>query len=387
MLPLEGVTVVEFSNWFPGPYCARLLGDLGARVIKVEKPGQGDPERNMAGTFSVINAGKESMAVDLSTDEGREIAHRLLRRADILIENYRPGTAARLGIDYPTVSGLKGDIIYCSLTGFGQTGPLARRSAHNITVLAETGILAMGAQAGRAPADTSGVWVADLSAAMFAVVTIMGAVLQRGRDGKGAYLDISMSDCCVAWLSGVWGEYCNEAKTKEEILGYPAYGVFEAKDGKYLAIAAIVDRHWPALCKALGWSDYMQNPLFATLNGRRQAMDEINSRLAEKISAGEREYWLELLNGEGISANPVVAPGELADHSHFIQRGLLDTAAKPSPAAGVAFPALVNNERWGKERSPAPRLGQDTQDILKALAYGGREIEELVANGIVAIAG
>lgn len=384
MLPLAGLTVLDFSNWFPGPYCTRLLSDLGARVIKVERTIGGDPERKMAGKFNVINAGKQSIALDLSTSQGQEIVHRLLSEVDIIVESFLPGTTTRLGLDYATVASLKAEIIYCSLTGFGQTGPLTQQPAHNINALAESGILSMGGQSGQPPADTSGVWVADLSAAMFAVVTIMGAVLQKVKNGKGAYLDISMSDCCVSWLSGVWGQYDSGSITKAETLANPAYGVFAAKGGKYLAIAAITDKHWLALCKALDLQDYLENPSLATINGRREMLAEINGCIAETISTRARDYWLDLLRGIGVAANPVNTPEELAGHAHFVQRGLIDMANKSSPATGVAFPALVNNERWGKERSPAPHLGQDTQGVLKSLGYSDREIENLAVNGIIA---
>lgn len=384
MLPLEGITVVDFSNWYPGPYCARLLSDLGARVIKVERTKGGDPERRMSGTFSVVNAGKEGIAVDLLTSQGQEIVHRLLSKADVLLEGFRPGATAKLGIDYETVSGIKENIIYCSITGFGQTGPLAQQPAHNISALAESGILGMGAQIGEPPADNSGVWISDLSATMFAVVTIIGAVLQRTKDGKGAYIDVAMSDCCVSWLSGPWGGYFSGTENKE-ILGYPAYGVFVTKGGKYLAIAALDDKHWLTLCQTLDMQDYFENPSLATIQGRRQIMDEINSRIAEIISTREREYWLDLLKGAGLAANSVTTPEELTGHAHFIQRGLLDSVNKYSPALGVAFPVLVNNERWGQKRSLAPHLGQDTQSILKSLGYSEQEIENMAVNGIVSI--
>lgn len=382
MLPLEGLTVVDFSNWFPGPYCARLLSDLGARVIKVERPISGDPERKVAGTFSVLNAGKESIAVDLSTSQGQVIAHRLVSKADILIEGFQPGTTPKLGIDYATVSSLKEDIIYCSITGFGQTGPLAQQPAHNISALAEAGILGMGGQTGRPPADNSGVYVADLSASMFAVTSIMGAVLQKVKTGQGAYIDISMCDCAISWVSGVWAEY-NNGRTKEETLCHPAYGVFEAKGGAYLAIAALADKHWLAFCKALDFKDYIENPSLATGKGRRQMIDVINQRIADKIRTRERQYWLDLLQGVGVAANPVNTPVELAGHQHFVQRGLFDPANKLSPALGVAFPALVNNERWGKERSPAPPIGQNSQGVLKSLGYSDEEIENLAKDAII----
>lgn len=382
MLPLEGLTVIDFSHWFPGPYCTRLLSDLGARVIKIERTVTGDPERRVEGTFSVINAGKESIALDLTSNQGREVVERLIQRADILIESFQPGTTAKLGIDYATVAKLKDDIIYCSITGYGQTGPLSGLPAHNISVTAETGILSMGGLTGEPPAEKCGVYVADLSASMFAVVSVMGAVMQKARDGKGAYIDISMSDCCISWVSGVWGEY-NNGLTKEEVLCHPAFGVFQAKDGKYLAIAAIVDNHWLALCEALSFQDYIEDPALATVADRRPLMEIINNRIAETIKTKEREYWLNLLRSLGIAANPVTTPDELAGHMHFVERGLLDTSKKRLPAAGVAFPALINNERWGKERSAAPSLGQDTIVILKSLGYSDEEINNIALNGVI----
>ncbi len=384
MLPLEGMIVADFSTWFPGPYCARLLSDMGARVIKVERSIYGDPERQRLGTFNVINAGKESIAIDLSTSQGQEIAHRFIKEVDILIESYRPGITKKLGIDYVTVSTLKEDIIYCSITGFGQTGPLAEQPVHNLNALAETGVLSMGGQIGDPPKDRSGVWVADLSSATFAVISILGAAMQKSKTGKGAYIDVSMGDSCISWISGAWGEYFNGPNvTKKDVLEYPAYGVFAAEDKEYLAIGAIDDRHWLSLCKALDFTDYINNPALATMDGRRPIMDEINSRIAEKIQTRERRFWLDLLKENGVAANSVTKLEELPVHTHFLHRELINPASEPSPAAGVAFPAIVNNERWGTERSLAPDLGQDTPKVLKSLGYSDSEIDNLAKNGII----
>lgn len=383
MLPLNGMTVIDFSNWFPGPYCARLLSDMGARVIKIERPVFGDPERNMAGTFNVINAGKESLAVDMSTEAGREIIYRLISKSDILLESFRPGTVARLGIDYEIVSSMKKDIIYCSLSGFGQSGPLASKPAHNISAMAESGVLDLGGRTEGKPSDSSGIWVGDLSAAMFAVITILGAVLQRGRTGEGAHIDISMSDCCISWISGIWGEFFNGSKSKEEIRGFPAYGVFQTKEGKYMTIAAVGDQHWLTLCESLELNELLDDPLLTTLKGRKKLIDQINTRIGEKIITREREYWLELLTKLGIAANPVTTLDEIPTHSHFLQRGLIDLDNPISPAAGVAFPAVINNQRWGKGRSAAPQLGQNTQAVLESIGCSKEEIDDLVLKGIV----
>jgi crotonobetainyl-CoA:carnitine CoA-transferase CaiB-like acyl-CoA transferase len=355
---------------------------MGARVIKVERTVTGDQERNVEGSFSVINAGKESLAINLATNQGREIIHRLISQADILIESFQPGTTVKLGIDYATVSKLKDDIIYCSITGYGQTGPLSPLPAHNISITAEAGVLGMGGRTGEPPEESCGVYVADLSASMFAAVSVLGAVVQKVREGKGAYIDIAMGDCCVSWVSGVWGEY-NNGLTNEQVLFHPAHGIFEAKDGKYLAIAAVAEGHWPILCEALNFRDYLENPEFNTVVKRRPFMEIINNRIAETIKTKKREYWLDLLRSRGIAANPVTTAEELAEHKHFIERGLLDTSKKMLPAAGVAFPAVVNNERWGRDRSPAPSLGQDSAAILKSMGYSDEEIDNLSADGII----
>lgn len=384
MLPLEGYTIVDFTHWFPGPYCTRLLSDMGARVVKVERTVTGDPERKVEGTFSVVNAGKESLAVDLTTGQGREIIYRLICQADIVIESFQPGTTVKLGIDYATVAKLKEDIIYCSITGFGQTGPLSRLPAHNISITAETGVLAMGGQTGAPPVEDCGVYVGDLSASMFAVISVIGAVLQKVREGKGAYIDIAMSDCCVSWVSGVWAEY-NNGLTKEEVLDHPAHGVFEAKDGKHLAIAALAEPHWQALCRALDFRDYLTDPDFETVVKRRSKRDLINNRIAGTIKTREREYWISLLRGLGVAVNPVINTEELASHPHFIERKLLNPAKYMAPAAGVAFPALINNERWGRERTAPPSLGENARDILKSLGYRDEEISGLAAGGIITL--
>lgn len=385
MLPLEGMIVAEFTNWIPGPYCTRLLNDMGARVIKVEPTISGDPLRKSPETFGVVNAGKESIALNLLTSEGQEIAHRFLCKVDIVIEGYRPGTTARMGIDYTTVRRLKEDVIYCSITGFGQTGPLAQQPVHNISVLAETGILGLWRDTSGRPVAMQGVPVADLSATMFALASILGAVVQKAKNGKGAYIDVSMGDSCISWISGLLGRYQNESQIINDDLYNPVNSVFKAKDEKYLVIAANADKHWLSLCKALEFNDYINDPSLSTIYGRRKMANEIISRIAEKIYTRERAYWLDILKSHDIAANSVNTLEELSDHPHFLQTHLINPATKPSFAEGIAFPAIVNNERWGNKRSSAPVLGQNTLKLLKSLGYSKGEIESLAKNGVISL--
>ncbi|MGB3864596.1 MAG: CaiB/BaiF CoA-transferase family protein, partial [Xanthobacteraceae bacterium] len=250
-LPLAGIRVVSLAEQYPGPYATLLLSDLGAEVILVERPGVGDPARQFPPFHAALNRGKQSVALDLKSSEGKRDLRRLVASADVLMEGYRPGTMARLGFGYEAMAALNPRLVYVSISGFGQDGPYRDRPAHDISYQALAGFLYRHAEQGSVE-DPGGIAVGDLSSGMFAAVGTLAALLERGRTGKGKYVDVSMTDGLVSWMSVMLGPVMNGAPLAD-IGAEPAYGVFKCADGRLLTLSiAHEDWFWRPLCELLG---------------------------------------------------------------------------------------------------------------------------------------
>jgi CoA:oxalate CoA-transferase len=310
---LRDITVLDLSLQLPGPYATMLLRSLGARVIKVEPPG-GDPARTIdPQMFALVNGGKESVQLNLRVEEERSVLHALVRRCDVLIEGFRPRVAARLGFDYETISRIHPGIVYCSLSGYGQTGPYRDIPGHDLNYLGVGG--AIGHQEPAAPTPQPiGMPVIDLSAGTAAALAITAALRERDRTGHGRYLDVAMLDSAVFW-SRVKSSRLDDVE--------PAYAVLRASDGGYLSIAVIEDKFWRSLCEALDWRDWLDDVGLADHEGRKARAPEILTRLARSISERPRQAWLELFGRIDVPAAPVHAAAEASSDPQVIERGLL----------------------------------------------------------------
>lgn len=270
--PLEGATVVDLSQQLPGPFSTVLLRALGARVIKVEPPG-GDAARSIdPRMFERVNAGKESVRLDLKSPEGRLALHDLVADADVFFEGFRPGVCARLGADWETLSAINPRLVYCSLSGYGEAGPLATRPGHDINFLASSGGLPDGLSDGEALIRVP--WV-DLAAGTNAALAIVAALLDRERTGTGRRLELAMLDAAASW---------SVAKLPREG-AEGAYGVFGAADGERIAVAVLEEAMWERLCAAFGWKDWLEDPAMAGHDERRARAGEIKVRLRASIAS------------------------------------------------------------------------------------------------------
>lgn len=383
--PLAGVRIIDLTELLPGPYATQLFVDLGAEVIKIERPGIGDGGRALSpGMFASVNRGKQSLCLDLKQEAGRAVLHQLAAQADVLIEGYRPGVTQRLGVDYASLQALNPQLIYASLTGYGQTGPLAQRPGHDIDFLAAAGIIGLSGEPDGPPVHSIGAPVGDLAGSMFAVVAVLGALLQRKQSGEGQFLDVSITDALVNWMAPRIGVHqhghSDAAETRREILTRPAYGVFAAADGKYLTLAALETPFWKRLVQVLELPELAVAEL-DTYPARVAKTAEIAAALGSRLRTHTLAHWAGLLAQNDIPFSTVPDIAQVLDDPHFQARGLFGANAN---GVFVHFPVAMRgiDHAVGNEPS-APKLGEHSDAILAKFGVSAEDIKRLREQGIV----
>jgi alpha-methylacyl-CoA racemase len=363
--PLTGTVVVDLSRHLPGPLAGRLLADLGARVIKVEEPSQGDPVRSapplregVGSLAAILLSGLESIALDLKQPGGREVLGRLLPRADVLLESFRPGTLARLGFPPGELRERHPRLVVCSLSGWGQTGPYDARAGHDLAYQAVAGTLASTASMPAVP-------VADLVGGWSAVTSILAALLERERTGQGRHIDAALFDAAVHCNVVGWSMEAGGRKAVGQRLpltgALPCYNVYATADGGFIALAALEPHFWERFCRAVGREDLRRRQYSASPTVRRAMEDLFRTRT--------RGEWMALLGREDLPAEAVLSANEARFHPQTRERGLLSLL--PGGLSRLAFPARFDGERpqGGRE---VPRLGQHTGDLLAELGVPRR---------------
>jgi crotonobetainyl-CoA:carnitine CoA-transferase CaiB-like acyl-CoA transferase len=312
---LADITVVDLSLQLPGPYASMLLRGLGARVVKVEPPG-GDVARVFdPRMFELLNAGKECVELDLRSARGRDVLGRLAEIGDVFLEGFRPGVAERLGAGYDDIARARPDVVYCSLSGYGQDGPYRDLPGHDLNYLGVAGgVPASEVQDGTPAPQDIGMPVVDLASGTMAALAIVAALRQRDRSGTSQYLDVAMLDSAVAWS--------NVKRAPADAGGEPAYGVFRASDGRLLSLAVLEDKFWRALCDVLGWADWAADPELAEHAGRRRRAEQIVARLAAAVASRPRDDWIEAFRAADVPAAPVSEGDEVAAHPQVVERAL-----------------------------------------------------------------
>ena len=393
-LPLIGVTVLDLTRVLAGPYCTRLLSDLGARVIKIERQGEGDEMRrnylqleagrgDQSSYFTRVNAGKESVGVDMSRPEGQAIIRDLAKVADVVVENFMPGVIARLQCDYGTLRAVKPDIIYCSISGFGQTGPWRSRPAFAHIINAASGLMHL--EQGDEPAPrASNLQAADVLAATHAATAILSALIRRGRTGKGAYLDVSMLEALIAADSVTYAAVLNGG----EEYGNPRPGMIVAPIGdRYLAMQFTGSPElWPRLLSLMG-PELGRDPRFDTSEKRRANWRELRPIVESWLAAfGTIEDAIKTLAEARIPCAPVLRPAEVIAESHLATRQFFP--AVPHPARGTvrvtASPYHVDGEPLRPRGPAAYRVGEHTRAVLgDLLGYPAERIAELLRTRVI----
>jgi formyl-CoA transferase/CoA:oxalate CoA-transferase len=391
MMTLEGVTVLDLTRVLSGPYCTMLLADMGARVIKVEQPGRGDDTRQWgppfvegeSAYFMSVNRNKESVTLNFKHPEGRAILDRLIAGADVLVENFRPGTLSRMGLDHPSLAERFPRLIYCSISGFGQTGPRSHEAGYDAVMQAEGGLMSITGSAD-GPSFRLGVAIADVASGMFAAHGVLAALFARERSGKGQLVDVGMLDSVAALLTYQAGIYfaTDSAPTR---LGnrHPTivpYESFAASDGEFV-LAVGNDELWRRFCAASGVAE---DERFATNRQRVVGYAELKPRLDEVLRTRTRAEWIERLNAAGVPCGSVRDLKELFADPQIQARDMI--AELEHAAAGsikVVGTPIKLSETGGSVRTPPPVLGQHTGAILGGLGMDEDAIAGLRTKGVI----
>jgi crotonobetainyl-CoA:carnitine CoA-transferase CaiB-like acyl-CoA transferase len=392
--PLAGITVVDLTRVLAGPYCTMLLGDMGAEIIKVERPDGGDDTRDFgppylngeSAVFLSINRNKKSITLNLKHADGKRILTQLIERADVLVENFRPGTMAQFGFDYASASRLNPRLIYCSLSGFGHTGPYAERGGYDTIAQAMSGMMSATGHPDMPPAK-AGVPVADIGTGMFGAFGILCAYIARQRTGAGQHIDTSLFDTSIAlslmeaatFLAG--GELPSPLGSTHR--RNAPHGAFRVKDG-YIAIAADSAHFWKHFCQILGLESLLDDPRFKT-NAERVANKHLLQEIVEGVTTTQAgHYWLEQLEAAEIPCGPVNTYAEVFTDPHVLARQMLMEVQHP--VAGPVRMTGINvklSATPGELRLPAPTLGQHTREVLRTLGYTDEAIDHLKTAGVI----
>lgn len=392
--PLAGRRVLDLSRVLAGPWCTMILADLGAEVIKVENPQGGDDTRHWgppyaggeAAYYLCANRNKQSIAIDLSKPEGQAIVRELAAQADVVVENYKLGGLERFGLDYASLAAINPALIYCSISGYGRSSPIAERPGYDYVIQAEGGLMAVTGPVGGEPMKV-GVAVADLYTGMAAAQAILAALIARDRDGLGQHIDMALYDCQLAMMANVGAAYlASGVEPKRYGNGHPTvvpYQTFDTSDGR-VVIAVGNDRQFAGLCALIGTSEIATDPRFARNSGRIENREALLALLRPRIAERSTAAWLEGLRGAGIPSGEVRGVGAALTAPETLARGMVQTV--PHPTAGevalVASPLKLSGTPVVAPAAP-PLLGQDSDAVLAALGYGAEAIAALREKGAI----
>ncbi|MFI6370842.1 CaiB/BaiF CoA transferase family protein [Streptomyces sp. NPDC050546] len=390
--PLSGVTVVSVEQAVAAPYATRQLADLGARVIKVERPGGGDFARRYDTTvhghssyFVWLNRSKESLTLDLKDPRGREILHDLLDGADVFVQNLAPGAAARLGLDPATVTGHRPGLIPCTISGYGTTGPWADRKAYDLLVQCQTGLVSLtGTPEGTA---RTGISVADIAAGMYAYSGVLTALYTRATTGEAHPVEVSLFEALAEWM-GQPAYYTRHGGTQPPRLGtqhatIAPYGTYPAADGKEVLFSIQNEREWAVLCgEFLGRPELVDDPRFATASDRVAHREELDSVVAARFARSGSDEILKDLERIGIACAGVNDVAAFLDHPVLAGRGRWTEVAVPGATVEALLPP-ADLAGLPARMDPVPAVGEHTEAILSELGRTGEEVAALRADGVV----
>jgi crotonobetainyl-CoA:carnitine CoA-transferase CaiB-like acyl-CoA transferase len=375
---LDGIKILDLSIQVPGPYCTMLLADMGAEVIKIEQPGMGDFARLLPFLFNGINRNKKSMVLDMKSPAAKEIFYKLSENSDVIIEGFRPGVTKRLGVDYESMKKINPKIIYCSITGYGQDGPYHNISGHDINYCGIAGLLGLEEDL-KESAEQPGIPVGDIAGSMFAAISILTAIINRGKTGKGQYLDVSMTAGVFSWISGsiIAGLKANNSPS----LFIPHYGIFKTSDDKFITLGIVHEEHfWNNLCSVIDLGELKNLKIINRIAKRKEVFIALNAAFLTKT----RDEWIDILNKADVPCGPVLSINESLEHPQIRHRDLVHEIDHPvdGKIKQRGFPVKFADSK-GQRFAPPPLLGQHTDEILTNLGYTAGDITKLKEEKVI----
>ncbi|WP_416137869.1 CaiB/BaiF CoA transferase family protein [Halomonas sp. HK25] len=394
MLPLEKLKVLDISQIMAGPYCTMVLADMGAEVIKVEKANGGDDSRQMgpyvndeSTCFAQINRNKKSISLNLKEERAREIFYRLAKDADVIVENYRTGVTQSLQIDYDTIKAINPGIIYCSISGYGQTGPSSHKGGFDLVAQGMSGLMSMTGEPGRRPLKT-GIAVYDIGGGITAVYSILAAYIHRTNTGEGQHIDIAITECGLPWFTWEAAAYFSEG-TVPEPTGWrhrvsAPYQAIKARDG-YLMLGCANQRTWERFCgDVIERPELMEDPRFLTNFDRGQHVEELEALLESLMAERDLDDWLARCDSAGVPAGPINNFAQAMADEHYLARGMVQEMEHPviGKMKTIGFPSKFSATP-SQIRAPAPLFGQHTDEVLGDLGLSPDELATLRNEGCI----
>ena len=394
MLPLDGIKVLDVSQIMAGPYCTMVLGDMGAEVIKVEKANGGDDSRQMgpyvedeSTCFAQINRNKKSISLNLKEEKGREVFYRLAKEADVVVENYRPGVTQSLKIDYDSLKAINPGLIYCSISGYGQTGPSRHKGGFDLVAQGMSGLMSMTGEPGRRPLKT-GVAVYDIGAGLTAIYSILAAYIHRQRSGEGQHLDIAIAECGLPWFTWEAGAYFSEGRVPEATgwrhrVSAP-YQAMRVRDG-YMMLGCANQRTWERFCEdVIERPELMVDERFKTNLDRGANVEALEAILEDILGQQDRAYWLDRCDAAGVPAGPINDFDQAMHDEHYLAREMVLEVDHPTMGRmkTLGFPSKFSATPLAI-RQPALLFAQHTDEVLGEIGLAADEIDALRQQGAV----
>jgi crotonobetainyl-CoA:carnitine CoA-transferase CaiB-like acyl-CoA transferase len=397
MLPLQGIRILDLSRMVAGAYCSMILADLGAEVIKIEQPGIGDDTRQWgppyvhgeSAYFLCVNRNKQSLTLDLRKEKAQGIFRELVKRADVVLENFRAGTMEKFQLGYQALKKLKSDLIYCSITAFGLTGPYRNRPGTDPVLQATGGMMGLLGEPEGKPFRIA-LPIIDMTSGLYAHGAIMAALIARGKDGQSHFIEISLLDTELSLLLNLGSNYLLAGQVPKRFgNAHPTivpYNVFQTKDREVL-LSASNDSRWKKLCQTLGLQALTDDPRFKTTAARLQNRSAVEKILQEKLLEKTADEWLAMMDqsDSGVPFAPINTLDKVFSDPHVLSRQIITAITHPvtGPIRMVGMPVRYDENR-GEARLPPPRLGEHNQEILsKFMGYQTEEIEILKKEGVI----
>jgi len=388
--PLEGIRVLDLTRLLPGPLCSLFLADLGADIVKIEAPMGGDYARwmpplrqQMGAAFAAMNRNKRSLALDLKKEAGAEAFRRMVKKADVVLEGFRPGVMERLGLGYESLKAIQPKLIYCAISGYGQDGPMAKRAGHDINYQAISGVLERNGSVESGPMVT-GIQPGDVAGgSMSAVASILAALFRRERTQQGAFCDVSMTDNLLPFLSMELGNLAaghQDARGEGPITGgIPCYGVYKCGDGKFLSVGSLEPKFWKTFVEAIGCPELVTEGMET---GKKGA--EIRQKVEAILSQKTRDEWVTFFEQVDACVEPVLEMDELTSHPHHVARENFVTHEHPTEGTfQLPRSPFRLSEYIPPPHTGAPALGEHSKKLLSSFDFSDEEVESLVEQGVI----